>query len=822
MVQNGVHWKNAAQHCQRATSYFRLRRIASFEIKHLTNVDTPKPTPMSISGTIVLSEDELTPAERAERAAWDEHLRALMARRRGQAAGRTVDLLDELAQQAAVMMRTPPADIEEQDEVSTEPDFQIQQADDWEPERQEPKTTIRSKLHRGHFAFMRSYVEGLDLRKSWDRYLSLHGAVTDPRAVRSAVSKLREDLAAAAKRHARPGLARLLRLDINAIKEIPLAPPPALPSLEEFAFERGLDEFSQAEQLEAYEAEFGKPTAQQSRRSQLLGKQLAALRWLEDVAAELPVPDDAVSAWLIPSLATPLEKAGTKTLRELVDRINGMGKGWSTGLRAIGASKAARIVAWLRSLDHDPAFALGAHAETPRRRVAPQILAAVTAPGVGVLPIEKFLVPASLDGSKGLYRGPRAQCMLRADTDREALFAFIRSKPGLAQTVIDQRRSSDIAAGRLAADDNGSLVWLRYLTSTQRAYLDEIHRFILWAILQRDKAASSIDFEDAAAYREFLLAPQPMERWCSQARGRERYGPLWRPFAGPLKPSAAALALTRLQAFYGFLHAKGYVMANAFSDLAAPRAIPTTDDTARSLTAAEWAHVMRRLEDLPPTSANIRLKFGLRLMYATGLRRSEAVAARVSDLRWVCYPPDIEDPEMVEGWELWVVGKGSVLRKIPVPDLLIEDLADYLQSRGLDGDVKAPGNKHAFLLGQASDIAQRAPNSPAARKPFDPCAGIGGQTWYDQLVAFFSACAQQLAAEDPDSAAHLEQATTHWLRHTKITHSLAAGTAPHIERVVAGHASIDTTSGYDNPEGKRRMRGSAAFFATAGVRGPAH
>jgi len=761
-------------------------------------------------GTLLLRDDELAPAERAEHAAWRARLDA--ARRAGSPAQDLAEQLAEQEQHTAWLSRHGgPTNKGQQDGVVA--------VDEDIPDPGRPaRATVRAKLHRGHFAFMRSYVEGLDLRDSWDRYLSLHGFVSDPRAVKSAVVTLRADLSAAAKRHARPGLARLLRLDVSTVSDVLLAPPAATPSLEEFAFERGLEDFSQAEQMQAYEAEFGKPTAQQTRRSQLLAKQLAALRWLEDLAAELPSPEDAVSAWLIPALATPLEEAGVLTLRALVDRINGMGKGWSTSLRAIGSGKAGRIVAWLRDLDHDPAFALGQHAEIPRRKVSPQQLAAVVAPSTGVVPIEKFVVPAALDGSQGRFRGLREQCMLRADCDREALFAFIRSKPGLSPAEIARRRDADLAAGRIESTD-GELAWIRYLTTTQRAYLDEAHRFMLWAVLERKKAASSIDFEDAAAYRDFLADPQPSARWCSRARGRERYGPLWRPFAGPLKPSAAALALTRLQAFYAFLHAKGYLMANPFLGLAAPRSIPTTEDSTRSLTAGEWAHVMRCIDQLPPTSANMRLRFGLRLMYATGLRRAEAVAARFGDLRWASYPPDLEDPGTVEGWELWVVGKGGVLRKIPVPNEVIADLSAYARSRGLDANPSAPGNKQAFLLGQAADVALRAPNSPAARAPHDPHAGIGAQTWYDQLVAFFERCAAQLVDVDADSAAHLRRASTHWLRHTKITHSLAAGTTAHIERSIAGHASIDTTSGYDNPEGKRRMRGSAAFFASAGVKG---
>jgi hypothetical protein len=35
------------------------------------------------------------------------------------------------------------------------------------------------KLHVGHFAFMRSVVQGLDPRHSWARYLQLEGEASD-------------------------------------------------------------------------------------------------------------------------------------------------------------------------------------------------------------------------------------------------------------------------------------------------------------------------------------------------------------------------------------------------------------------------------------------------------------------------------------------------------------------------------------------------------------------------------------------------------------------------------------------------------------------
>ncbi|NDJ00180.1 tyrosine-type recombinase/integrase, partial [Flavobacterium sp. LaA7.5] len=86
---------------------------------------------------------------------------------------------------------------------------------------------------------------------------------------------------------------------------------------------------------------------------------------------------------------------------------------------------------------------------------------------------------------------------------------------------------------------------------------------------------------------------------------------------------------------------------------------------------------------LPDTSTGKRLRFALSLLYATGLRLSEAVASKVDELEWVEYPPDEDDQDHVEGWLLNVVGKGGRLRQIPVPIEVVSQLSEYLESRGL-------------------------------------------------------------------------------------------------------------------------------------------
>ena len=218
----------------------------------------------------------------------------------------------------------------------------------------------RRKLHGGHFAFMRALVQGLDLRESWDRYLRAEGEATDLRTVRATIAWLRDEFAAAARREDRHGVARLVRLDTSRLFDA------ALPSLESFAEQHGLQDFSQQEQAEAYAAAYGVEGRRLRRRARLIEKQLEALRWLEALAAEPPRAGDAVAAWLNPALASRLEAADLFTLHQLAERINGLGQGWHGGLRGIGRTKAQRIVEWLRAHEDSTGLRIGAHTALPR------------------------------------------------------------------------------------------------------------------------------------------------------------------------------------------------------------------------------------------------------------------------------------------------------------------------------------------------------------------------------------------------------------------------------------------------------------------------
>jgi hypothetical protein len=84
--------------------------------------------------------------------------------------------------------------------------------------------TSPRKFTSGHFAFMRAVVQGIDLRASWDRYLRTEGEHEDLRKVRSTIARMRTEFAAAARRHARPGTARLVLIDADEVHETPGLP----------------------------------------------------------------------------------------------------------------------------------------------------------------------------------------------------------------------------------------------------------------------------------------------------------------------------------------------------------------------------------------------------------------------------------------------------------------------------------------------------------------------------------------------------------------------------------------------------------------------
>ena len=211
---------------------------------------------------------------------------------------------------------------------------------------------------------MRAVVQGIPLIEAWQRYLpnetrearaALQAGEKTPaaggrfvdrpdgRLVQHTVEWIRREFAAVSRREHKPGTARLLEFDFRKL----LDPGPALPSLEDFAVGHQLEDLSQAEQTAVYEERYRDELARARRRGRLMQRQLEALKWLEGLVAQPPRASDAVVSWLATSLGEHLQAADIFTVAQLIDRINGIGRRWYSGISGIGAVKARRIEAWL-------------------------------------------------------------------------------------------------------------------------------------------------------------------------------------------------------------------------------------------------------------------------------------------------------------------------------------------------------------------------------------------------------------------------------------------------------------------------------------------
>ena len=310
-----------------------------------------------------------------------------------------------------------------------------------------------------------------------------------------------------------------------------------------FAAERGLEDFSEAEQQAAFVEAYGPgtDTEQKSRRARLIRRQLEALQWLERLVAQEPGPADRVAAWFAPSIALRLEKAQLRTLTDLVARINGVGARWWTSIPGVGELKAARILEWLRLYEPSIGVRIGSHVAIRRSELQRAQLDKVVSTATAIVPFEKFLLPAELNGSEGRFRAPPHQCLLEATNDYEAIAAWLATKH----------------------DPNGT-----GRTATHRAYRKEAERLLLWAILEHGKPLSSLTVEDVNAFKWFLAAPPA--RWCGP-RHHQRWSPLWRPLEGPLSSAALRQSIVILRSLFGFLVSQNYLLGNAFEGVTLPR-----------------------------------------------------------------------------------------------------------------------------------------------------------------------------------------------------------------------------------------------------------
>jgi site-specific recombinase XerD len=482
---------------------------------------------------------------------------------------------------------------------------------------------------------------------------------------------------------------------------------------------------------------FSHPESERFKHARTVAK---AIELLPTLAAAEPLIGDDVGQWLPPRVAKALQAHGIKTLAALTVRIPRRRRWW-TAIPGVGAASARQIEAFF-----------AAHPQLTERARA----LVVVDPPQDLVPWERIVVPRDVDGSQGTFRAPHATCTLSADNDYDAVHAWLA---------------------------------LHESQATQRAYRKEAERLILWAIVERGRALSSLTTEDAVAYRAFLRHPAPRTRWVGSSRPRS--SPEWKPFAGGLSARSAAYALTVLGALYRWLMQQRYVLANPFAGIKVRGTAHVPSAAARVFSDSEWSLIRTVADGLEwsygwEAAAAQRLRFVLDLAYGTGLRASELVGATLGQ---------IETDERSDHW-LHVAGKGGKAGKVALPPLAWSALNRYLTQRRLP-TTPVRWNPNVPLIGALEQDSE---------------AGITSARLWNVVKRFFVTAADVIGENNPATVDKLQRASPHWVRHSHASHSLARGAELTSVRDNLRHASLSTTSIYlHGDEVKRATQMRAAF-----------
>jgi integrase/recombinase XerD len=204
-------------------------------------------------------------------------------------------------------------------------------------------------------------------------------------------------------------------------------------------------------------------------------------------------------------------------------------------------------------------------------------------------------------------------------------------------------------------------------------------------------------------------------------------------------------AQASLRGLFKFLVREGYQKNDPMS------MVPNARKPARLPKAVSIADIERLLDGkrYPSDPPGLRDKAILELMYAAGLRISEAAGLRIGDM-------DLED-----GF-VRVIGKGSKERLVPMGGAAERSIKSYLAS-GRPKLTGKTGDDKVFLNSRGR--------------------GLSRQGVYDIVKA-------------RAGAAGLKKITPHTLRHSFATHLLKGGADLRAVQEMLGHSSISTTQVY--------------------------
>ena len=286
-----------------------------------------------------------------------------------------------------------------------------------------------------------------------------------------------------------------------------------------------------------------------------------------------------------------------------------------------------------------------------------------------------------------------------------------------------------------------------------------IDDYLTFLRVERGLAAATIrayrsdlsDFADArGSAREWADGPNAATRYLA---ARARRG---RPRDPGLAPTSLRRRTAAIRGFYRFAFGEGLIPVDVAAQIdlpKMPRLLPET------LTVDE---VARLIESVPDDGPAIRDRALLELLYAAGVRVSEALRLDLEDLSF-------------DGGFVRVVGKGDKERLVPVGDVALDVLRRWVDGPRVAllaaGHVAPPRGGPLFLGDRGRRLARQ-------------------QGW-----AIVKRAASAAGLDD--------RVSPHTLRHSFATHLLEGGADLRIVQELLGHASISTTQLYTHLTGER-------------------
>ena len=284
--------------------------------------------------------------------------------------------------------------------------------------------------------------------------------------------------------------------------------------------------------------------------------------------------------------------------------------------------------------------------------------------------------------------------------------AYLEFERGLSRNTLDAYRSDLLQFGR---------------------FLDE-----------RDVSALEAQPSDIADFLEAL------------ARGRPAAD------SAPARPPASPATIHRksacLRSFYRHLRRDGLLEGDPTATLSTPR---RSRKLPQVLTRGEVEKLLSQPRGTEPSA--LRDRAILELMYACGLRASEAIGLQLMDV-------DVEEGV------LRARGKGSKERLVPIGQAALKALRIYLE-RGRPALVKGAPEAHVFVNFR------------------------GGQLTRQGLY--------KIVRRHAVTAGLADQMSPHTLRHTFATHLLAGGCDLRSVQEMLGHADVSTTQLYTHLSSER-------------------